>query len=130
MENENIKVVEGYFNGQKMVGDDGEAYYITPNYVSKSRLVEGDGLKLYIQNDGSFIFKQTSPVDRKKIIANYIGQFTAEFEGKKYRIIKESITYYKPIIGDKCVLIIPEMVPSTWAALDNVVRNTDQDKEL
>ena len=42
------RVVEGVFNGQNMIGGDGEEYPIPANYSSKSKLVEGDILKLTI----------------------------------------------------------------------------------
>ena len=56
------KIVEGVFNGQNMVGPDGEIYTIPANYASKSKLVEGDILKLTIAPDGSFVYKQIGPV--------------------------------------------------------------------
>ena len=51
------KVVEGVFDGQKMAGPDGKEYPVPANYASKSKLVEGDILKLTIADDGSFIYK-------------------------------------------------------------------------
>ena len=53
-------IVEGVFNGQIMIGPDGKQYSVPANYASKSKLVEGDILKLTIDKDGSFIFKQIS----------------------------------------------------------------------
>src|SRR5664279_2656801 len=52
------KVIEGIFDGQKMAGPDGKEYPVPTNYASKSKLVEGDILKLTITDDGSFIYKQ------------------------------------------------------------------------
>ena len=49
------KIVEGIFDGQKMAGPDGKEYPVPANYASKSKLVEGDILKLTIADDGSFI---------------------------------------------------------------------------
>ena len=51
-----IDVVEGVFDGERMMGTDGIKYNVPPNYASKSKLLEGDILKLVIQEDGSFIF--------------------------------------------------------------------------
>ena len=48
------KVIEGVFDGQKFVGPDGKEYPVPANYASKSKLVEGDILKLTIADDGSF----------------------------------------------------------------------------
>ena len=63
------KIIEGQFDGQNMIGPDGKVYPVPANYASKSKLVEGDTLKLTIAQDGSFIYKQIGPVERKKIIA-------------------------------------------------------------
>ena len=54
------KVVEGVFDGQTMLGPDGKNYPIPANYASKSKLVEGDILKLTIADDGSFIYTTAS----------------------------------------------------------------------
>lgn len=52
------KIIEGVFDGQTMVGPDGKNYPVPANYASKSKLVEGDILKLTIASDGGFIYKQ------------------------------------------------------------------------
>src|SRR3990172_8798087 len=49
------KVIEGIFDGQKMIGPDKKEYKVPENYSSKSKLVEGDVLKLTIAEDGGFI---------------------------------------------------------------------------
>ena len=68
MEEVGGKVIEGVFDGQMMLGPDGKNYPIPANYASKSKLVEGDILKLTITEDGGFIYKQIGPVERKQII--------------------------------------------------------------
>ena len=52
------RVIEGVFDGQHMIGSDGRQYLVPQNYASKSKLVEGDILKLTIQPNGSFLFKR------------------------------------------------------------------------
>ena len=66
------KVIEGVFDGQSMVGPDGKNYPVPANYASKSKLVEGDILKLTIADDGSFIYKQIGPVARRQIIGTLL----------------------------------------------------------
>ena len=65
-------VIEGVFNGQVMIGPDGKQYSVPANYASKSKLVEGDMLKLTIDPSGAFIFKQISPVDRQRIVGHLV----------------------------------------------------------
>ena len=62
------KIIEGVFDGQNMIGPDKKQYPVPANYASKSKLVEGDVLKLTIAEDGSFIYKQIGPVERKKML--------------------------------------------------------------
>ena len=58
------RIVEGVFDGQGMVGPDGKQYSVPANYASKSKLVEGDILKLTITPRGSFIYKQIEPIEQ------------------------------------------------------------------
>ncbi len=58
-----MRVVEGVFDGQGMVGGDGMRYVVPENYASKSKLVEGDMLKLIVKAEGSCVFKQIGPVE-------------------------------------------------------------------
>src|SRR5690606_16926125 len=45
---EGQKIIEGVFDGENMVDDAGKKYPVPANYASKSKLVEGDMLKLTI----------------------------------------------------------------------------------
>ncbi|MDZ7744984.1 MAG: hypothetical protein U5K77_04515 [Candidatus Saccharibacteria bacterium] len=62
------KVIEGVFDGQNMVGSDGKTYPVPANYASKSKLVQGDILKLTIADDGAFMYKQIGPIPRKQLV--------------------------------------------------------------
>src|SRR5690349_18112862 len=46
------QIIEGVFTGEKMIGPDGQEYSVPPNYASKSKLVEGDHMKLTITGQG------------------------------------------------------------------------------
>ncbi len=116
------KVIEGVFDGQTMVGPDGKNYPVPANYASKSKLVEGDTLKLTIANDGSFIYKQIGPVARRQIIGTLVqhdGAYYVEAQGREFRILLASVTYFRINIGDQVTIIIPEDDPeATWAAVE------------
>lgn len=116
------KIVEGVFDGQVMVGPDGKSYPVPANYASKSKLVEGDILKLTIADDGSFIYKQIGPVPRRQIIGTltqHDGAYYVEANGNEYRILLASVTYFKLGIGDQVTIIVPEDNPNaTWAAVE------------
>lgn len=116
------KVIEGVFDGQKMAGPDGKEYPVPANYASKSKLVEGDILKLTIADDGSFIYKQIGPVDRTQIIgtlAQHDGAYYVEANGREYRILLASVTYFRINIGDQVTIIVPtDNQEATWAAVE------------
>lgn len=116
------KVIEGVFDGQAMIGPDGKTYPVPANYASKSKLVEGDILKLTIADDGGFIYKQIGPVARRQIIGTLIqhdGAYFVEVSGKEYRILLASVTYFKAKVGDQVSIIIPEdNRDAVWAAVE------------
>ena len=118
-------VVEGTFDGQIMHGTDGKQYPVPANYASKSKLVEGDLLKLTITADGSFIYKQIGPANRRSVIGivsqDEKGNYFIISEGKPYRVLLASITYFKAEPGDEVVVMIPRDLESTWAAIENVL---------
>jgi hypothetical protein len=121
-------IVEGVFNGIEMIGPDGKAYTVPANYASKSKLVEGDGLKLTISEDGSYVFKQISPVERRNAIGTLSynnGQYTVDAEGKTYRVLTASVTFYKAEPGDQVSIIIPREHDSAWATLENVIKKQE-----
>src|ERR1700712_4032937 len=92
------KVIEGVFDGQNMVGSDGKTYPVPANYASKSKLVQGDILKLTIADDGAFLYKQIGPIPRKQVVGTLIlesGHYFVEVGEKKYRVLLASVTYFK-----------------------------------
>ncbi len=116
------KIIEGVFDGQIMMGPDGKSYPVPANYASKSKLVEGDILKLTIADDGSFIYKQIGPIERRQIIGTLVqhdGAYYVEANGHEYRILLASVTYFHIAIGDQVTIIVPEDNPeATWAAVE------------
>ena len=118
------KVIEGVFDGQNMVGPNEKTYPVPANYASKSKLVEGDILKLTISEDGSFIYKQIGPIERKKLIGTVTlqdGTYMVEACGKLYHVLFASVTYFKAQPGDEVTVVIPADRPASWAAIEAVI---------
>jgi hypothetical protein len=126
------KIIEGTFDGQIMIGTDGKQYPVPANYASKSKLVEGDILKLTITPDGSFIYKQIGPVERRRVIGSVNqdgeGNYFVLAENKPFRVLLASITYFKVEPGDEVTLIIPKEIESDWGAIENVLLSARQKK--
>ncbi len=123
------QIIEGVFDGEKMIGMDSKKYPIPVNYASKSKLVEGDLLKLTITDDGSFLFKQISPIERRTIIGTVIkdsnGKYYVYSEERKYKVLLASLTYFKAKEGDEVTLIVPKEKMSEWGAIEAVIGTSE-----
>ena len=105
------KIIEGVFDGQNMVGSDGKTYPVPANYASKSKLVQGDILKLTIADDGAFLYKQIGPVPRKQIVGSLKlenGHYYVTVADHEYRVLLASVTYFKAKPGDQVSVNVPD----------------------
>lgn len=123
VKDENLgKIIEGVFDGQNMVGSDGKTYPVPANYASKSKLVQGDILKLTIADDGTFMYKQIGPIARKQVVGVLElkeGHYFVTAGTKSYRVLLASVTYFKAKPGDQVSVNIPEDDENAeWAALE------------
>ena len=121
------KIIEGVFNGEKMVGADGQEYNVPANYASKSKLIEGDILKLTITKDGSFIYKQIGPIERQQLVAMLVknestSDWFAMADGKRWRLLTAAVTYFHGQPGDEVVILVPKNSKSAWAAVENIIK--------
>jgi bifunctional DNA-binding transcriptional regulator/antitoxin component of YhaV-PrlF toxin-antitoxin module len=95
---------------------------VPANYASKSKLIEGDILKLTVADDGSFIYKQIGPIERRQIIGTLLqrdGKYFVEANGREYRILLASVTYFRVNTGDQVTIVVPAENPeATWAAVE------------
>jgi hypothetical protein len=127
-ETEEGTVLEGIFNGEVMVGPDGKEYSIPANYASKSKLVEGDLMKLTITPNGTFIYKQIGPVERSRVIGALMqdkdGSYFVSANNQKWNILTASVTYYKGQANDEVIILVPKGAQSSWAAVENIVKKS------
>lgn len=116
------KIIEGVFDGQNMVGSDAKTYPVPANYASKSKLVQGDILKLTIAEDGAFLYKQIGPIPRKQVVGTLKlegGHYYVSVGTKNYRVLLASVTYFKAKPGDQVSVNVPEDDSAAeWAALE------------
>jgi len=122
----NGTVIEGTFDGQIMLGTDGKQYPVPANYASKSKLVEGDMLKLTITDNGTFLYKQIGPIERRHALGvvtqDESGNYYVLASGKPYRVLLASITYFKASPGDEVAVVLPRDIDSNWAAIENIIQ--------
>lgn len=128
METENGEgtIIEGTFDGQIMLGTDGKQYPVPANYASKSKLVEGDMLKLTITDNGTFLYKQVGPIERRHALGvvtqDETGNYYVVANGKPLRVLLASITYFKATPGDEVAVVLPRDIDSSWAAIENILQ--------
>lgn len=119
------RVTEGVFDGQHMIGADGKQYLVPPNYASKSKLVEGDMMKLAITQEGAFIYKQIGPIDRRRVNCTLekdeMGMWHATNGVHRWRLLTAAVTYFKGNQGDEAIILVPSATPSKWAAVENII---------
>lgn len=118
------RVIEGIFDGQNMIDSTGQTYPVPANYASKSKLVENDGMKLTITDEGKFIYKQIAPVERrvaKGVLIQEDGQYKVLSEGKTFRVLLASVTFYRAEVGDQVTVLLPEGGEAHWAAIEAVL---------
>lgn len=119
------QTIDGYFDGEKMIASSGQSYLVSANYASKSKLVEGDNLRLTITHNGNFLYKQIGPIDRRRLIATLEkgsdGQCYAVADHNRWRLLQASVSYFKAEPGDRIAIVIPKDLPSQFAALENLV---------
>lgn len=118
------KVVEGIFDGQNMIDEDGTIYPVPANYASKSKLIEGDRLKLSVADNGAFIYKQIELIPRKLLIGHLVlddSQYQVLADGVTFNVIYASVTFFRANVGDKVTIIVPEVGSSKWAAIENII---------
>lgn len=122
------RIIEGVFDGQNMQGNDGEEYPVPPNYASKSKLVEGDVLKLTIGTDGSFTYKQISPTQRRRAVGTLTvdehGNFGVTTPEKVYKVLLASVTFYRASEGDEVTVLLPEHGEAEWGAVEHVIHKS------
>jgi hypothetical protein len=116
---------EGIFDGERMISSDGKTYPVPPNYASKSKLVEGDPLKLFIAPDGRNVYKQLGPVERRMengILLLDGSHYTVQTASGTYGILTACVTYHMAIsnmqVGDMVQIILPADRPARWAVIE------------
>ena len=127
------KIIEGVFDGQNMIAPNEKKYPVPPNYASKSKLVQGDKLKLTIQPNGAFVYKQIELVPRKLVVGHLIldgSQYKVLAEGKEYNVLYASVTFYRAQVGDEVTIIVPEETSTSWAAIENILPSGPDKTEI
>ncbi|MFA5917424.1 MAG: hypothetical protein WC850_04285 [Candidatus Gracilibacteria bacterium] len=121
---DDFKIVEGVFTGDEMLGVDEHKYPVPVNYASKSRLVQGDRLKLTIEPSGRMLYKQIKPIERESkvgLLTKEQGKYQVISEGLTYNVLTAAVTHFKAEIGDSVSIIVPTGKQANFAAIESVI---------
>ena len=128
-----LEVVEGNFDGESMIGDDGKMYAIPANYARKTKLVVGDRMKRILTDTYREVYKVIQKAPSKRVVGIFTIDENSEFVvivdsiPAPVRVLKASITFamkqqnLKP--GDTIAILIPANTLSTWGAFDSIVKH-------
>ncbi len=131
------EVVEGYFDGENMIGDNGRIYIVPQNYASKTQLVVGDRMK-WILTTNREVFKLIQPVERQKVegqflIDNDIYYVSINNIDHPIKILKASATFAMKTQnlkqGDIVSILIPRDTKSHWGAFISIVQSSTEYQE-
>ena len=92
------KIVEGVFTGEEMLGVDNNKYPVPVNYASKSKLVQGDKMKLTIDGSGKMLYKQIKQIERETkvgLLTQDKGKYQVVSDGVAYDVLTAAVTHFK-----------------------------------
>ncbi|NDK09358.1 acetolactate decarboxylase [Candidatus Gracilibacteria bacterium] len=118
------KIVEGVFTGEEMLGSDGNKYPVPVNYASKSKLVQGDKMKLTIEGSGKMLYKQIKQIERETkvgLLTQNNGKYQIISDGVAYDVLTAAVTHFKASIGDTVTILIPAGKEATFGAIEAVM---------
>lgn len=130
-----LEVVEGYFDGENMIGDNGKSYPVPPNYASKTQLIIGDRMKRILTTTRES-FKLIKPAERQRVVGTFQidpqqDLYYVDVDGfdQPVRILKASATFAMKNLslqlGDRVAIIVPKDSTPLWGALSSVVTEND-----
>ncbi len=135
-EEEALEVVEGYFDGENMIGDNSQTYPVPQNYASKTQLIIGDRMK-WILTPTREIFKLIAPANRVRVTGSFNiegDNFVALVDeySNPVKILKASSTYaMKNLglrVGDEIAIYVPKDATPVWGAFISVVKPGESQK--
>lgn len=114
------------FNGVYGISKDGKIYNVPENYASKSKLLEGDILNIYLNDQGEYIFKQIERVPRKMevgIVDSGIKRMIIFIPrlNRKFKVLKASESYFHLQPGMRVAVTIRSDENCGFCAIENLL---------
>lgn len=125
------KIIEWVFTGEDMLGADDNRYPIPVNYASKSKLVQGDRMKLTIDGSGKMMYKQIKQIERETriwLLTQDKGKYQVISDGTSYDVLTAAVTHFKAEIGDTVTVLVPSWKDATFGAIEAVMPHDISDR--
>jgi hypothetical protein len=102
------KIIYGFFNGKNFAGENGIDYPVPSNFISKSKLIEGDAMTIEVENGLKYkVIKYAVREFKTGEVIKFGGRTYIEAEGQLYEPCFSAISYYGAEEGDEVMIIIP-----------------------
>lgn len=121
---EDSKIIEWVFTWNDMLWADGNKYPVPVNYSSKSKLVQGDKMKLTIEANGKMLYKQILPIEREIktwLVVREKEKYQVISEGQTYDLLTAAVTHFKVNIWDRISILVPAWKQATFAAIEAII---------
>lgn len=123
----NIPGMEGTFDGEYLISDDGKKKKVPVNYAAKSRLVFGDRMKVF-EDGARDLFKQIDRVERKKIegiLTKKGGKWHILSDTGSYKISDTAAEFSDAQLNDEAEAYIPaDNLKAPFATLERVIKKS------
>jgi hypothetical protein len=121
----------GVFNGEFVIMPSGKRYQVPPNYISKSKLIMGDKLKLMKEGDYNE-YKVMEEVPRVELTGGILtkkeNQWIVLINNHEFRLIAAAIRFYNGEMGDRVDVLVPadyQQNPPVWAAVKELTKSPE-----
>ncbi len=119
----NVKIIEGVFKGDHLLGDDSERYEVAANYASKSKIIEGSRLRGTIMPDGRIKYTITEKAQYElklgRVVTNDQHETLIQIDDYQAKVLWESITFFRLEEGDEAYIRVPKGQKAEFAVIDS-----------
>ena len=124
---------DGRFDGTHVTTHDGKKWAVNPNYISKSRLIDGDFLYVFMTKNNIPKFKVSTRMPRKLLITQVVclgGKYYVSNGNKMLALFDSAVRFYDLREGDTIFAFVAENGKSKYAAIDSVKRRAVMDRTI
>ena len=123
---------DGRFDGTHVTTHDGKKWAVNPNYISKSRLIDGDFLYVFMTKNNIPKFKVSTRMPRKLLITQVVclgGKYYVSNGNKMLALFDSAVRFYDLREGDTIFALV-SLDDSVYAAVDGIKQRATIDNTI